>query len=379
MSVSDIVEEGLWVHHPKLTEDERRRAWCARCATSASIRTRASAIRMSFPAGSASASRSRRAVVLEPTFIVLDEPTSALDMLIQAQMVDLLRDLQKRLNLTYLFISHDLRVVAALASRLMVMRHGKVVEEGPAAELFANPRRLYPRAFRRGVQHRDRAGRCGRAIDRASPRGGILMSAILLAIIGWDPKNWDQLFHTLAPQRDVRLWPERAGNPDDVAYACVWKPPPGLLAEHRNLKAVFSLGAGVDDILADQQLPDVPVIRVIDADLTMRMTEYVVLHVLTYHRHQRVYEQQQRARIWHDHEQPPANDVSVGIMGLGELGQAAAVALQRLGFRVHGWSRTQKIIPGVETFYGSNGFEPFLRRSEIWSACCRRRRRRAAS
>ena len=191
------------------------------------------------------------------------------------------------------------------------------------------------------------------------------MSAILLAIIGWDPKNWDQLFHTLAPQRDIRLWPERAGNADDVAYACVWKPPHGLLAEYRNLKAVFSLGAGVDDILADPQLPDVSVIRVVDADLTMRMTEYVVLHVLAYHRQQRVYDSQQRARTWHDHEQPAANDVSVGVMGLGELGQAAAVALQRLGFRVHGWSRTQKIIPGVETFYGTIGLEPFLRRSEI--------------
>ena len=88
-----------------------------------------------------------RAIVLEPTFVVLDEPTSALDMLIQAQIVDLLRDLQKRLNLTYLFISHDLRVVAALASRLMVMRHGKVVEEGPAAELFANPKSDYTRAL----------------------------------------------------------------------------------------------------------------------------------------------------------------------------------------------------------------------------------------
>jgi microcin C transport system ATP-binding protein len=88
-----------------------------------------------------------RAIVLEPTFIVLDEPTSALDMLIQAQIVDLLRDLQKRLNLTYLFISHDLRVVAALASRLIVMRDGKVVEEGPAKDLFARPQTDYTRAL----------------------------------------------------------------------------------------------------------------------------------------------------------------------------------------------------------------------------------------
>jgi microcin C transport system ATP-binding protein len=88
-----------------------------------------------------------RAIVLEPTFVVLDEPTSALDMLIQSQIVELLRELQRRRDLTYLFISHDLRVVAALASRLVVMRNGKVVEAGPAAEVFANPQSDYTRAL----------------------------------------------------------------------------------------------------------------------------------------------------------------------------------------------------------------------------------------
>ena len=87
------------------------------------------------------------AVVLEPDFVVLDEPTSALDMLFQAQMVDLLRELQRKRDLTYMFISHDLRVVASLASHLIVMRHGKVVEEGPAAELFKNPKSDYTRAL----------------------------------------------------------------------------------------------------------------------------------------------------------------------------------------------------------------------------------------
>ena len=95
----------------------------------------------------ADAGNGTRALVLEPTFIVLDEPTSALDMLIQSQMVDLLRDLQKRHDLTYLFISHDLRVVAALASRLLVMRNGKMVEEGAAAELFKAPKTDYTRAL----------------------------------------------------------------------------------------------------------------------------------------------------------------------------------------------------------------------------------------
>ena len=88
-----------------------------------------------------------RAAVLEPNFVVLDEPTSALDMLFQAQMVDLLRELQRKRDLTYMFISHDLRVVASLASHLIVMRHGKVVEEGPASELFKNPKSDYTRAL----------------------------------------------------------------------------------------------------------------------------------------------------------------------------------------------------------------------------------------
>ena len=88
-----------------------------------------------------------RAIVLQPKFVVLDEPTSALDMLIQCQICDLLRHLQKRLGLTYLFISHDLRMVASLASRLIVMRNGKIVEDGPAQELFGNPKSDYTRAL----------------------------------------------------------------------------------------------------------------------------------------------------------------------------------------------------------------------------------------
>jgi microcin C transport system ATP-binding protein len=88
-----------------------------------------------------------RAIVLEPTFVVLDEPTSALDMLIQSQIVALLRKLQREHHLTYMFISHDLKVVAALASRLVVMRNGKVVEEGSAAQVFAAPKSDYTRAL----------------------------------------------------------------------------------------------------------------------------------------------------------------------------------------------------------------------------------------
>jgi microcin C transport system ATP-binding protein len=147
MSVADIIEEGLWVHHPKLTGAQREE----RVVQALQDVGLDPATRFRYPHEFSGGQRQRiavaRAIVLEPTFVVLDEPTSALDMLIQAQIVDLLRALQKRRNLTYMFISHDLRVVAALASRLVVMRHGKVVEEGPAAELFARPRSDYTRAL----------------------------------------------------------------------------------------------------------------------------------------------------------------------------------------------------------------------------------------
>jgi glyoxylate/hydroxypyruvate reductase A len=191
------------------------------------------------------------------------------------------------------------------------------------------------------------------------------MANILLAIMGWDPKAWEQRFRALAPQHVIQLWPEHVGDPADIRYACVWNVPPGVLAGFPNLKAIFSLGAGVDNLLADPKLPDLPIVRVVDPDLTMRMTEYVVLHVLMHHRRQRLYDAQQRERLWRDHDQPAAADVSVGIMGLGVLGTHAAWALHRLGFKVAGWARTPKTLVGVECFHGSDGLEPFLRRTEI--------------
>jgi len=191
------------------------------------------------------------------------------------------------------------------------------------------------------------------------------MANILLAIVGWDPKGWEQRFHALAPRHDIRVWPDRVGDPAAIHYACVWNPPPGLLAGFPNLKAIFSLGAGADELVADPKLPDVPVVRIVDPDLTMRMTEYVVLHVLMHHRRQRLYDAQQRERMWRDHDQPAANEVAVGIMGLGVLGSTAASALQRLGFNVAGWSRTPKSIAGIECYSGAAGLEPFLRRTEI--------------
>jgi microcin C transport system ATP-binding protein len=147
MAVGDIVAEGLLVHQKQLSRDEREeRVVKALQDVGLDPETR-----FRFPHEFSGGQRQRisiaRAVVLEPNFVVLDEPTSALDMLFQAQMVDLLRELQRKRDLTYMFISHDLRVVASLASHLIVMRQGQVVEEGPASELFKAPKTDYTRAL----------------------------------------------------------------------------------------------------------------------------------------------------------------------------------------------------------------------------------------
>jgi microcin C transport system ATP-binding protein len=147
MSIAEIIAEGLAVHAPQLTTAERD-AKVVRALTEVGLDPEA---RFRYPHEFSGGQRQRvaiaRAMVLEPKFVVLDEPTSALDMSVQAQVVDLLRELQRRHGLTYLFISHDLRVVRALANQLMVMRNGKVVEHGPAAEIFAAPQSDYTRAL----------------------------------------------------------------------------------------------------------------------------------------------------------------------------------------------------------------------------------------
>jgi glyoxylate/hydroxypyruvate reductase A len=192
------------------------------------------------------------------------------------------------------------------------------------------------------------------------------MSAILVAVDGPQAGEWLAALRECARGHELRVWPDQAGNPADIAYACVWLPPRGLLARLPNLKAVINLGAGIDHLFADPALPAVPVARVAHPDLTRRVTEYVVLHVLMHHRRQRLYDAQQRERLWRVHEQPAAGEAAVGVMGLGVIGCAVADALARLGFRVAGWSRTPKHLPpGVETFHGQAGLDSFLNRTEI--------------
>jgi len=188
---------------------------------------------------------------------------------------------------------------------------------------------------------------------------------LLVAVSGWDPAPWRRALEALLPSHPIAI----LGEPFDrasIRYAVSWRHPPGALGALPNLEAIFSLGAGVDHVFADPALPDKPIVRIVDPDLTERMSEWVVMHALVHLRQLRRYERQQRERVWaDDDEQPKAGDVQAGVLGLGVLGQDAAAKLKTLGFKVAGWSASPKSLPGIACFSGRDGLERLLMQTDI--------------
>jgi glyoxylate/hydroxypyruvate reductase A len=167
------------------------------------------------------------------------------------------------------------------------------------------------------------------------------------------------------PGLEMRVFPD-LGNPREIDSALVWKPQPGLLASLPNLRMIASLGAGVDHLLQDASLPrHVPIVRLVDPYMTEAMSEYVLSQVLRLHRQDFAYRIQQQERQWCELPQPIAAERRVGVLGLGELGADAARKLAVFGFAVAGWSRTEKRLPGIESFHGPEGLKALARRSEI--------------
>ena len=190
--------------------------------------------------------------------------------------------------------------------------------------------------------------------------------AFLFVTPTWPTDPWKAAMTKVAPKLDVRVWPRGTGRVEDIEYAAAWLPPPDVLKGLPNLKVIFSLGAGVDAILKDPTLPaNIPIVRVNDDDLTKRMSEYIVLHVLLHHRQQRRIDANQKKKIWDSFPTHAASALSVGIMGLGVMGQDSAQRLRDIGFRVAGWSRSRKTIPGIECFAGAAEFDKFLARTDI--------------
>ena len=188
--------------------------------------------------------------------------------------------------------------------------------------------------------------------------------SILLSVTGFEPMRWMRALKQHLPGEEIVLRPARADDPA-IDYAVVWKQPPGVLSQLPNLQAIFSLGAGVDHILTDRTVPDVPIVRIVASDLTNRMSEYVVWRVLDHFRKGATYRAQQAAGIWNERVQLSAADVTVGLLGLGELGRDAAAKLAMMGFRLAGWSRSPRQIDGMTTFHGEDGLYDCLAVSDI--------------
>src|SRR5215203_6436027 len=160
--------------------------------------------------------------------------------------------------------------------------------------------------------------------ERMTMNKGALAILVHGGTENWSPERSKARFDGVCEGRSVLLLPDISFDPAEVHYAAVWKPGPGELAAFPNLRAIFNLGAGVDALMADRSLPDVPLVRVAVSDLTDRMAEYVVLHVLMHHRQEPYLRQSQREKRWAPRFQWPAGAISVGIMGLGTLGANAA-------------------------------------------------------
>lgn len=179
--------------------------------------------------------------------------------------------------------------------------------------------------------------------------------------------GWSDALRALMPDAAVLMHGDDDFAPEAVDYLATFRPTPGLLKQLTALKAVFSLGAGVDGIVSDPDYPQaVPLSRFVDPTLTREMAQYVVMHVLIHHRAQRYFDAAQAMNKWRQRPPPRATeDTRIGILGLGELGSRCAERLRDLEFTVLGWSRSKKELRGVESFAGAGELAPFLARTDI--------------
>jgi glyoxylate/hydroxypyruvate reductase A len=189
--------------------------------------------------------------------------------------------------------------------------------------------------------------------------------SVLIATSGWDPKPWRARMEALLPSHKIVALGESFDR-ESIRYALSWRHPQGALKDLPNLRVILSLGAGVDHLFADPALPDRPIVRVVDPDLTNRMSEWVVMHALVHLRQLRRYDRQQRERIWEDDDQQPkASDVQIGVLGLGVMGSDAVPKLNALGFKIAGWSASPKSLPDVTYFTGADGLKRMLAQTDM--------------
>lgn len=189
----------------------------------------------------------------------------------------------------------------------------------------------------------------------------------VLVDLKFDPETVARILKTAFADRGSINAAEPASKELDLTgidYALLWKPDADIFKRAPNLKVLFSGGAGVDSILSIPDLPNIPIVRFVDRSLTTRMSEWVVMQCLMHLRLQREHDRHQRDRVWGKLVPPEAADITVGVMGLGILGQDAVAKLKVMGFNVIGWSRSKKEVEGIETFDGPE-LDTFLSKTDI--------------
>lgn len=181
---------------------------------------------------------------------------------------------------------------------------------------------------------------------------------VLIATTGAS-ENWVKAFRAEAPDRALSIWPD-CPDPAAVEWAAVWRPPAGLFEKLPNLKGIFSLGAGVDALLERDDLPNVPLVRIVDGGMAAQMAEYALYGILHVHRSFDLLRRQQLKAEWRDPGIADPEALRVGVLGLGALGVGVLDRLKPFGFALKGWSRSPKQIDGVECLHGLDQLPAFL-------------------
>ncbi|ESA33053.1 dehydrogenase [Leptolyngbya sp. Heron Island J] len=179
-----------------------------------------------------------------------------------------------------------------------------------------------------------------------------------------DPTPWVTAIKATNPDIDLRVWPED-GDKTDITFALVWAQPQGIFAQYPNLQVIASMGAGVDNLLQDASIPtQATLVRMVDPRLVSQMGDYVLAATLNHMRQFPTYAQQQQQHQWQPLQPRNIDEVTVGVMGLGQIGSAVAARLVQTGFQVVGWSRRAKSTTNVQVFSGQQ-LTDFLAASEI--------------
>ena len=193
------------------------------------------------------------------------------------------------------------------------------------------------------------------------------MSILLASTDFWEDMDvWSNGLKESMPEMDVRVYPDE-GDVNEVEYAVVWKHPRGILNKYPNLKAILSLGAGVDHIISDPELPEgLPIVRLVDKKLTHEMCLHSLHWVLHFHSDQYLYRIQQQSREWIQQSSVQSEDRTIGIMGLGNIGKAIGDSLINLDFKVVGWgARPKESLGGIEYYCGHEQLADFLSQTDI--------------